>query len=146
METKQQIDHGMFRFRLPSEQIAARRMRRHLEELDYDFDPEVVELLKLVATELITNAVIHSGAGEEIVVFVRVREPTLLLKVCDPGPGLKSERTTPANVMSEGGRGLFLVEAMSRSWGTSRVDIDGEDWACVWACFGEDALPCKETG
>lgn len=145
--TAEQVDRGMYRLRVPADQLAARRVRRSLEALDYDFDPDVIDLLKIVATELVTNSVIHprtNAQKDEVVVFVRVKEPTLLIKVCDRGDGVIGSPHL-ADVTSEGGRGLFLVDALTHSWGTSTVDIDGEPWACVWACFGEEALPCKDT-
>ncbi len=147
-QTIERIDHDMFRFRLPADELAGARMRRYLEDLDYEFDRDTVDLLKLTATELVTNSVIHSGTaarGGEINVFVRVGAPSLLLKVCDRGPGV-TEPVEQADPLSEGGRGLFLVDALSHSWGTSTVDIDDEPWACVWACFGADALPCRRVG
>ena len=132
------LDH-MHRFDLRADQLAARRIRRELEALEYDFDLETVDLLQLAATELVTNALRHSGT-DRVVVFVRVGPPSLLVKVCDRGPGVEAA-AREADLFDEGGRGLFLVEQLSHSWGTSTVDVDGEDWSCVWACFGEEALP-----
>ncbi len=130
---------GMHRFDLKASDMAARQVRRQLESLDYDFDQESVELLKLVATELVTNSVRHSGT-DSVVVYVRVGEPSLLVKVCDKGGGV-SPKAREADLFAEGGRGLFLVESVTHSWGTSKVDIDGEPWSCVWACFGPERLP-----
>lgn len=138
-----QASQGIHRFDVPADELAARRLRRRLEELDYDFEEETVELLKLAATELVTNALLHSGARigvDRVVVYVRVGPPSLLLKVCDRGPGIE-ERPRAAGLLDEGGRGLLLVEAISRSWGTSKVEVDGKLWSCVWACFGEESLP-----
>jgi serine/threonine-protein kinase RsbW len=130
---------AMHRFDLKATDLAARRLRRELEALEYEFSQETVELLSLVATELVTNSVRHSG-GDHVVVFVRVGRPSLLVKVCDRGPGVAAQAHR-ADLMDEGGRGLFLVEAMAESWGTSEVAIDGEPWSCVWACFGSERLP-----
>ena len=129
----------MHRIDLEADQLAARRVRRHLENLNYDFEDETVELLKLAATELVTNSARHSGT-EQIVVFVRVGAPSLLIKVCDRGPGVSTQVSEP-DLLDEGGRGLFLVEALARSWGTGELEIDGSPWSCVWACFGSEALP-----
>lgn len=130
---------AMHRFDLEATDLAARDVRRELERLDYEFQDETVELLKLVATELVTNAVRHSGS-DAVVVFVRVGHPSLLVKVCDKGPGVEAN-VREADLFDEGGRGLFLIEAVSHSWGTSNVTIDGERWSCVWACFGAGRLP-----
>lgn len=129
----------MHRFDLKADELVARRARRELEGLDYDFDEDTVELLKLAVSELVTNALRHSDS-EEIVLYVRVGPPTLLVKVCDQGSGVKTGARR-ADPMDEGGRGLFLVEELSHSWGTSEVEVDGEPRACVWACFGSDSLP-----
>ena len=136
--TTQTIEE-MHRFDLVADGLAANRIRRELEALDYEFDEETVDLLKLAASELVTNAVRHSGT-EKVVVFVRVGPPTLLVKVCDGGPGVEPT-ANEADLFDEGGRGLFLVEQLSRAWGTSKVDIGGRAWSCVWACFGEESLP-----
>ncbi|HEX2295673.1 MAG TPA: ATP-binding protein [Actinomycetota bacterium] len=130
---------AMHRFDIEATDLAARRVRRELEALDYEFPAETVELLKLVATELVTNAVRHART-EKVVVFVRVGAPSLLVKVCDRGPGVDTH-VHEADLLDEGGRGLFLVEAVAESWGTSRVQVDGAEWACVWACFGAERLP-----
>ena len=129
----------MHRIDLDADELAALRIRRELEALDYDFDQETVELLKLTATELVTNSTRHSGT-DRVVVFVRVDEPSLLIKVCDRGPGVDTKIKEP-EPFAEGGRGLFLVESLTHSWGTSQLDIDGSQWSCVWACFGAEALP-----
>jgi anti-sigma regulatory factor (Ser/Thr protein kinase) len=139
------VDRQMHRFDVPADELASRQIRRALEQLDYDFDADTVELLKLVATELVTNAVRHSGTKDRIVVFVRVREPSLLLKVCDRGPGVERGPARP-DPMAEGGRGLFLIDALASKWGTSRTEIDGQGWSCVWACFGDAALPECSSG
>lgn len=143
MATVQQTHGATHRIDLVADERASRRLRRLLDTLDYDFAPDVADTLKLAATELVTNAVRHSGAdqrGDGVIVFVRVGPPSLLIKVCDRGPGVTGG-PVEQDLMSEGGRGLFLVDAIAERWGTSRVEIDGLEWACVWACFGEGALP-----
>ena len=129
----------MHRIDLPADELSAERIRRELEGLDYDFDADTVELLKLTATELVTNALRHSGT-DEVIVFVRVGKPSLLIKVCDRGAGFDARPQEP-DPFAEGGRGLFLVEQLSHSWGTSTVEVDDDSWACVWACFGAESLP-----
>lgn len=146
MPTLQQTHETLHRIDLHPDNRASQRLRRVLDSLEYDFDHDVADVLKLAATELVTNAVRHSEAcrrGDNVVVFVRVGPPSLLVKVCDRGAGVDHGASAP-DVMSEGGRGLFLIEALAEKWGTSTVDVDGDKWSCVWACFGAEALPtCK---
>jgi anti-sigma regulatory factor (Ser/Thr protein kinase) len=146
--TLQQTHDTLHRIDLHADDRASQRLRRVLDSLEYDFDRDVADVLKLATTELVTNAVRHSGArqrGDHVVVFIRIGPPSLLVKVCDRGPGVEQGITRP-DLMSEGGRGLFLIEALAEKWGSSTVEVDGHKWSCVWACFGEEALPtCAQT-
>jgi anti-sigma regulatory factor (Ser/Thr protein kinase)/anti-anti-sigma regulatory factor len=89
----------------------------------------------LVLFELVTNAVVHVGTGE-IVVQLAYREETLRITVRDEGPmiGLQAGRPRPD---AEHGRGLVLVNALSRRWGVSRLGV-GEGKA-VWALLPNQA-------
>jgi serine/threonine-protein kinase RsbW len=75
----------------------------------------------LVASELVTNAVLHSGCAEDesIQVRVRVRPEHLLISVRDPGAsgGDAQVRSSPAI----GGWGLQIVEQLTERWGADRA-------------------------
>lgn len=78
----------------------------------------------LVATELVTNALRHSACDEDELIHVQVRQTAgrLLISVHDPGAsGKAAEVRSPAD-LGEGGVGLWLVEQLSRRWGTERLD------------------------
>jgi anti-sigma regulatory factor (Ser/Thr protein kinase)/anti-anti-sigma regulatory factor len=83
----------------------------------------------LVLFELVTNAVEHVGTGQ-IVLQLAYREQTLRITVRDEGPmiGLQARRPRPD---AAHGRGLVLVNALSRRWGVSRLGV-GQGKA-VWA-------------
>lgn len=137
----------IFSLRLAASELAPQQLRHELEELARGLDPEVLDRLLVVATELITNSIRHSGArarGEDILVEVRVDRPTLLVEVCDRGPGFEPTARQP-DPLAEGGRGLLLVDLLSQKWGAAARTIDGERWNCTWACFGEDALATPEA-
>lgn len=78
----------------------------------------------LVASELVTNAVRHSGCvvAHNLRVDVSRREGCLLIAVHDPGLSgeaaepVRSERSAP------GGWGLALIEQLSVRWGSERPD------------------------
>ncbi|MEV7393957.1 ATP-binding protein [Streptomyces sp. NPDC091215] len=101
-------------------QIAADRLRCHgLEPLA---DPA-----QLVVSELVANAMIHSGAAEvQVVMFIR--DGWLHIVVVDGMPG-EATLTSPG-VTSESGRGLHLVQATTAEcggdWGTS--DAGAQTW------------------
>jgi anti-sigma regulatory factor (Ser/Thr protein kinase) len=93
----------------------------------------------LVASELVSNAVIHSGAGsnELIEVHVVLGEDRLLISVRDPG---RSGRIAKPRSDEDafGGLGLRLVQQLSERWGAER-----NDGQRVWAELSvpADALP-----
>jgi hypothetical protein len=87
-----------------------------------------VDDLLLLATELVTNSVRHSPAGAAggVGVDVRLAPDRIRVEVRDPGSGFQHVPHQPGS-LSEGGRGLFLVEAISDDWGVGA----GEQTA-VW--------------
>lgn len=75
----------------------------------------------LVASELVTNAVVHSGAGPEdlLAVHVKFGAGRLLISVRDPGTSGLSAKPHPQGDPF-GGLGLRLVEELSERWGAER--------------------------
>lgn len=90
--------------------------------------PHLVEDVRLVASELATNAVTH--AQTPFVVALSTASRSLLLVIEDESASLPV-RTTPDS-MDPGGRGLMIVELLSQEWGT-RTDEHG--LKSVWASF-----------
>jgi len=76
----------------------------------------------LVASELVTNAVQHSGAAqqERLEVEIEIAPGRLRFSVSDPGTsGLTAEPTT--KLPPSGGLGLRVVEEISQRWGSERA-------------------------
>ena len=95
----------------------------------------------LVASELVTNAVRHSGCGEHHQIQVRVglRGPkSLVIDVHDPG--LTSEKAELGVSFADGGFGLRLVNQLAVAWGSERHD-DYRVWAEVALSRGPVELP-----
>jgi anti-sigma regulatory factor (Ser/Thr protein kinase) len=90
--------------------------------------PGLVEDVRLVVSELATNAVTH--AGTPFTVTLLADEQRVLLTVQDgsPSPPLQ----VAAQALDTGGRGLFIVNMVSRQWG---VDIRSDGIKSVWATF-----------
>lgn len=83
----------------------------------------------LVASELVTNAVLHSSCTAEDLLEVRVsRDGRLRLCVVDPG-GSGREATITERQAELGGMGLKIVDQLADDWGSQR-DRDGHR---VWA-------------
>jgi anti-sigma regulatory factor (Ser/Thr protein kinase) len=110
--------------RLPAS-AAANALARHCveERLAPHLSADAVVNLKLVVSELVSNAVVH-GAGE-VTMRLQVVPGAVLVEVADHGT-----RSAPAirDAADEtGGWGLRIVEAVSRRWGV----YDGSTH--VWA-------------
>jgi anti-sigma regulatory factor (Ser/Thr protein kinase) len=87
----------------------------------------------LVASELVSNAVVHSRSsqanGRVTVVIADVGGQAVHIEVIDEGSdGLP--RAREADPHSGGGRGLFLVEHVSAKWGIREMDAGR---MAVWA-------------
>ena len=105
---------------------AAATARRALGRLKPELDPPVLENLRLLVTELITNAVRHAGA-RSVDLLVVVTGPAVRVEVIDPGPGFAPPVRNPGGG-PDGGWGLFLVERMSDRWGVGTEEPGTRVW------------------
>ncbi|MFC4032892.1 ATP-binding protein [Streptomyces polygonati] len=81
---------------------------------------DTAETATLLLSELVTNAVRHSRVpGRQIGARFQLLSATVLrVEVSDAGNGLPVLRRSAPD--DESGRGLALVEALSRAWGSYR--------------------------
>ena len=91
-------------------------------------DATVVERAVLVANELVTNAVLH--AHTDLWLQLELRADRLFVTVRDRGPRLG--RSVPPGPEAEGGRGLWLVDQLSRAWG---VQPNTDGGKVVWCAL-----------
>ena len=86
--------------------------------------------LLLLLTELVTNAVRHSGstAGTPIEIEMREKRDCVLVVVTDLGAGFDRPNRPMPDHSSSGGLGLVLVDRLSRAWGTRRVRQGSQVW------------------
>jgi anti-sigma regulatory factor (Ser/Thr protein kinase) len=82
--------------------------------------------LHLLTTELVTNAVLHAGAGESdrIELHVAAEPDRLHVAVTDTG-GDDTPEVQELDPDVPGGMGLFLVEQISSRWGVERTPGGG---------------------
>ncbi len=82
--------------------------------------------LTLLTSELVTNAVIHSGpdAGETIGLSITAYPDRVRIEVTDPGSGFEVGNLPP-RPRDFGGHGLVVVEGLSSRWGTTRAGAEG---------------------
>jgi serine/threonine-protein kinase RsbW len=72
----------------------------------------------MIVTELVTNAIRH-GPGGPVEVAIVAGGKGIRGEVADPGPGIRHYQLLRRRATEEGGRGLFLVDALSDAWGMS---------------------------
>jgi anti-sigma regulatory factor (Ser/Thr protein kinase) len=82
----------------------------------------VVEDATLIASELVTNAVIHSGcaSGDAIEVRVSRNSRRLVISVRDPGISGGRAEMVEGDRAGYGGYGLRVVDAVALRWGEER--------------------------
>jgi anti-sigma regulatory factor (Ser/Thr protein kinase) len=119
------VDDGLS-LRLSGGPEAAARARRALSRLRADIDPPLMETLRLLVTELVSNSVRHA-ASETVVLRIVVGRSAVLTEVTDEGPGFDPRETVPS-ATDEGGWGLFLVERLAHRWGVSQEDQATRVW------------------
>jgi hypothetical protein len=87
----------------------------------------LVDAVRVVASELATNALLHAQTA--FIVTLAVVDETLLLTVRDDSPSLPARR--PRHDMDTSGRGLDIVDSLSLDWGIN----DAAGSKAVWATF-----------
>jgi anti-sigma regulatory factor (Ser/Thr protein kinase) len=92
-------------------------------------DGEALATAMLLASETVTNAVRHGGVGADDTVDVEatLSADRLWVGVTNAGPECRHAPSTPPP-LSPGGRGLFLVEELSRAWGTGHAHGSTSVW------------------
>jgi anti-sigma regulatory factor (Ser/Thr protein kinase) len=99
--------------------------RGYVTDLLGHVHPALCQTAALLVSELATNAVRHSGAGEfSIQVEYLASENRLWVGVGDAGRGEPILRNPP--VTDEHGRGLQLVATLADRWGARRRHDTGE--------------------
>ncbi|HEX8051911.1 MAG TPA: ATP-binding protein [Thermoleophilaceae bacterium] len=98
--------------------MAAGEARAALAVLDGRIDRGILDDIRLLVSELVTNSVRHArGAGRELVGLDVVRSGgTVRVEVSDGGTGFQPRARTKAHD-EPGGWGLHLVDRLADRWG-----------------------------
>jgi anti-sigma regulatory factor (Ser/Thr protein kinase) len=114
---------------------AAADARRAIAALRADLDPPLMETLRLLVTELVTNSVRHTDC-DSLTLRVAIGKSAVLTEVADEGPPFDPEDALegepPEAHDPSCGWGLFLVQRLSKTWG---VKDDGRSKR-VWFELG----------
>jgi serine/threonine-protein kinase RsbW len=84
--------------------------------------------LRLVISEVVTNALQHGAPGEQIELAVTAKPQFLCVQVTDDGPGLVPRPSALGNEDGVGGFGLYFVEQLTRRWGVTRENRRTRVW------------------
>jgi DNA-binding NarL/FixJ family response regulator len=100
------------------------RGRRFTSALLEDADQRVVADVELLVSELITNAVMHTGSEPRLEVHMLRDRIRVEVYDDDPNPPLMLDQ----DLTRPGGRGLRLISTLSDRWGTERVGAGKLVW------------------
>jgi anti-sigma regulatory factor (Ser/Thr protein kinase) len=116
------------RLELPPDLSAPQRARRFLRSrlTEWALCDGIAESAELCVSELVTNAVIHSGTGPQVT--LRLDDDYLTVLVADAGGHGTVKRTQNYDATGVSGRGLTLVEAIASDWSAEH----SADGTTVW--------------
>ena len=124
--------------------VARRLALRQLALWGLPYDTDVASSVGAVVAELAANAALHGrvpGRGFEL--SLERTEEVIRIEVSDtkterrpPEPGA----LLPPQPDADSGRGLLIVQALSRAWGVSPRDVGKTVWAEVPTAGGDDAV------
>ncbi|MER5847650.1 ATP-binding protein [Streptomyces sp. NPDC002012] len=114
-------DHQEASVTLPSDPVSVSSARRYvarvLTEWGLAIDTEFADSIRLIVSELATNAVQHTfGQSPTFTVDLRLeREEQLHLGVTDSHP--RRPRRLPAGVQQDNGRGMVIIRCLAKECG-----------------------------
>jgi anti-sigma regulatory factor (Ser/Thr protein kinase) len=124
-DTDRRVEDGMT-LRLQGSRDAAAHARQALTRLRSDIDSPLMETLRLLVTELVTNSVTHAQA-DSVILKVLVANKAVWTEVTDEGSGFD-----PGDGNWKGeehpGWGLFLVERLANRWGVNHEGRSTKVW------------------
>ena len=126
------------RLSLPSNDHAPGLARKELASFARGVELEApeYEALRLLVSELVTNAVRHGGrrGRQEIGVSVQSTNAMIRIEVSDQGAGFELPKSPPVP-SADGGYGLLIVDRLCSRWG---IEQNGK--SLVWC-----ELDCRAT-
>jgi anti-sigma regulatory factor (Ser/Thr protein kinase) len=105
---------------------AAAEARSEIGKLQTDLDPPLIETLRLLVTELVTNSVRHTAA-DSVTLSVAIGKSSVLTEVADTGPGFDPKCVEDAGDDNTGW-GLFLVQRLADRWGVKHEGPSKRVW------------------
>jgi anti-sigma regulatory factor (Ser/Thr protein kinase) len=111
----------------PAATAATQARTEVTERLESRLGASVLEDVRLLVTELITNALRHGKltSGDRVSLKASVDDEVVRIEVRDPGNNGEVAPREPGQ--RGGGYGLYLVEQLTKRWG-----VDRRDGTVVW--------------
>jgi anti-sigma regulatory factor (Ser/Thr protein kinase) len=91
------------------------------------------DIAVLVLSELVTNAVLHAGGADRI--LITCDDTWVHMSVHDRSTALAYRRHDSPSI---GGRGLHIVDQLTRHWGSETLDGGKRVWAVI-PCAGHES-------
>ncbi|MFH9726209.1 ATP-binding protein [Streptomyces sp. NPDC017254] len=139
-------DHQEATLTLPSEPASVPTARRYVAEVlvewGLDDAADIADAIRLIVSELATNAVLHTlGQSPTFTVDVRLeREEQLHIGVTDSHP--RRPRRLPAAVQQDNGRGLVIIRVLAaEAGGRLSVTPTADGGKTVWITVPWTVVP-----
>ena len=104
---------------LPKAPQAPAEARRMVERLCDRMTPAQLDTLRLLVTEVVTNAVRHVDRDGALGLRLSVRGDRVRVEVLDPGTGFEPRQRTADSPLG-GSWGLHFLEVLADRWGIDR--------------------------
>jgi anti-sigma regulatory factor (Ser/Thr protein kinase) len=104
---------------------AASAARNALLALEPRVDTRCLDDIRLLVSELVTNAVRHAAGPREgeVALDVTIESSSVRVEVADPGTGFDPQPRDD-EMSRPGGWGLYLVDRIADRWGVARNNIN----------------------
>ena len=118
------------RLTLPAEATSPQIARRFVERYATDRSLDgATAVLSLIASELVTNAIVHGTAPVEL--SLRYEDNVVTVEVTDGDARTDAVQQRDPDRPGPGGRGLSVVASLADRWGTRSVPSGKAVWASV---------------
>lgn len=110
---------------LPADLASVSTARQFVRsQLAGDGRDDVSDVVVLLTSEVVTNAILHAGSPCRI--DLRMADGSVRVEVTDGSPTPLRPRPVPPD--AESGRGLFLLDRLAGHWGSFRRDLGKSVW------------------
>lgn len=111
---------------MPYDATGPAAARRFVRRFAADYTLGNADVLELIASELVTNAIVHGAAPVQLI--LRYQDGETTIEVAEGGPDIDNV-TLRADRAEPGGKGLNLVASLAKRCGTQPLPAGKSVWA-----------------